>query len=71
MRAGGAEGADGDREHWRWGVLYVNPEDPDVFVPQRVGTGVTINLGRPLGWLLLALILAPGMLVITLVARST
>lgn len=56
---------DDDREGWRLGgLVYANPEDPDIFVPYRVGTGVTVNFGRPLGWLVMGLVLLPGVIVI-------
>ena len=63
VRAGReVEGADADG--WRWGgTLYVNPDDPDVFVSKRVGVGVTVNLGRPMGWLVLGLIMLPAVII--------
>ncbi|HKY19681.1 MAG TPA: DUF5808 domain-containing protein [Vicinamibacterales bacterium] len=33
--------------HWRLRGVYVNPEDPAVFVPLRSGLGWTLNFGRP------------------------
>lgn len=71
VRAGPQEGADVDRDHWTWGIIYANPDEPDVFVPKRTGVGVTINFGRPLGWVLLALILAPGIVITALVTLAT
>lgn len=54
-----------DRTGWKWGgLVYANPNDPDVFVPKRVGVGVTINFGRPLGWLVMAAVLLPGVILI-------
>lgn len=50
-----------DDAHWRLGLVYVNPNDPAVMVPQRVGVGWTLNLARPLSWLaLLALLAVPA-----------
>ena len=49
-----------EAQHWKWGLVYVNPDNPDAFVPKRIGTGVSLNLGRPLGWIVLALILLPS-----------
>lgn len=71
VRVGPAEDADWEREHWKWGFLYLNPDEPDVFVPKRVGVGVTLNLARPMAWLLLALILAPGVIIISMVMVAT
>ncbi|WP_116115398.1 DUF5808 domain-containing protein [Austwickia chelonae] len=41
-----------DDRYWKWGDLYVNPEDPRIIVPKRAGWGETINLGHPLGKLI-------------------
>jgi uncharacterized membrane protein len=40
------------RDHWR-GVIYVNREDPALFVPKRFGIGWTLNFGRPASWIVL------------------
>ncbi|MEO6115099.1 MAG: DUF5808 domain-containing protein [Pseudolysinimonas sp.] len=42
------DGADDDA-HWKGGFLYVNRDDPALFVPRRFGFGWTVNLGRPGG----------------------
>lgn len=39
------ESPDND-EHFKWGVLYYNPEDPAVFVSKRFGTGISFNYAR-------------------------
>ncbi len=54
-----------DDRFYRWGLFYVNGDDPALFVPKRFGVGWTVNLGRPLAWLLLAgtlavLVVLPG-----------
>lgn len=56
-----------DERHWKLGVLYVNPDDEKVMVPKRSGLGTTINFGRPMGWVVMALILAPGIVLIAYV----
>ena len=38
---------DEDR-YWRYGV-YINPTDPRLFVPDRVGLNIGINLGKKTG----------------------
>ncbi|MBN1091184.1 DUF1648 domain-containing protein [Blastococcus sp. TML/M2B] len=43
-----AEAPDDDR-FWPGGLVYVNRQDPSVWVPKRVGIGWTINLGSPGG----------------------
>ncbi len=49
-----------DSRYWRWTVLYVNPNDPALFVPKRRGIGWTLNFGRPAAVLLLAAVLLAG-----------
>lgn len=46
-----------DDKHWILGAMfYNNPDDPAIFVPKRVGVGYTINIGRPLGKLMMIII---------------
>jgi uncharacterized membrane protein len=47
-------------EHWRYGQLYKNAQDPALFVPTRDGSRWTLNFGRPVTAALLGLILAVG-----------
>ncbi|MBL1228863.1 hypothetical protein IW492_06400 [Enterococcus sp. BWB1-3] len=35
-------------QYWRYGI-YINPEDPRIFVPDRLGMNISTNLGRPAG----------------------
>ncbi|WP_311538487.1 DUF5808 domain-containing protein [uncultured Anaerococcus sp.] len=35
--------------------MYNNPDDPALFVNKRIGVGMTINIGRPMGKVILAL----------------
>jgi len=62
-RAPGASAAGarpvGDRtadRYWKAGLIYVNPDDPALFIEKRFGVGYTINLGRPASWVILGLI---------------
>ena len=44
-----ADGGHGDGTPdrcWRWGLFYVNADDPAVLVPKRFGYGYTVNLAR-------------------------
>jgi uncharacterized membrane protein len=41
---------------WKWGLLYVNTQDPAMLVEKRFGVGYTFNFGHPIAWLLLALL---------------
>jgi uncharacterized membrane protein len=45
-------------EHYRSGGFYVNPDDPRVWVPKRVGVGWTLNYGRPGAYLVTLLLVA-------------
>jgi uncharacterized membrane protein len=46
--------------HWRLGHLYCNAAHPALFVPARDGRRWTLNFGRPAAALLLAGVLAAG-----------
>ncbi len=52
---------EGARESdYRWGgLLYWNASDPRLLVPKRLGIGLTFNFGRPVAWVLMALLLSP------------
>lgn len=52
---------------WRWGIFYVNPEDPRLLVEKRLGLGWTLNFGRPGSWAILALLLLPAVVITVLV----
>ena len=41
---------------WKWGLFYVNPDDPAFFVEKRFGLGYTINFGNRWTWVILAAI---------------
>jgi uncharacterized membrane protein len=47
-------------EHWRYGQLYKNADDPALFVPTRNGRRWTLNFGRPVAAALLGVILLVG-----------
>jgi uncharacterized membrane protein len=47
-------------EHWTFGHLYKNREDPALFVPTRNGSRWTLNFGRPLAAALMGTILVLG-----------
>lgn len=58
-------------EHWRFGQLYKNPEDPALFVPTRDGSRWTLNFGRPVAAALLGVVLAVGVVGPTLILILT
>jgi uncharacterized membrane protein len=35
---------------WTFGRIYVNRDDPALFVERRMGLGYTLNLGNPWSW---------------------
>jgi uncharacterized membrane protein len=54
-------------DHWRFGQLYKNPEDPALFVPTRDGRRWTLNFGRPVAAALLGVILLLGVVAPTVI----
>jgi uncharacterized membrane protein len=55
---------DGDRDpNWKLGVFYYNSDDQRVLVPKHLGFGRTLNMARPISWVLLL-----GPVVVALVA---
>ncbi len=53
---------DEDR-YWKLGIFYFNPEDPALWVEKRFGSGWTVNLARPLGWIIILGIIAIPLLI--------
>ncbi|QYR21194.1 DUF1648 domain-containing protein [Paenibacillus sp. sptzw28] len=59
--------------YWRaWGTIYYNPEDPALFVDKRYGIGWTLNMARPLSWVVFGstLLVPVAIIVVTVVATS-
>jgi uncharacterized membrane protein len=54
-------------EHWRFGQLYKNADDPALFVPTRDGSRWTLNFGRPMAATLLGVVLTVGVVGPTLI----
>jgi uncharacterized membrane protein len=40
----------GGDDRWRWGLFYVDRNDPALFVQSRCGAGYTLNYGKMLAW---------------------
>jgi uncharacterized membrane protein len=40
----------GGDDRWRWGIFYVDRNDPALFVQSRCGTGYSLNYGRVMAW---------------------
>ena len=48
-----------EERHWKWlGILYINPEDPALIVPNIHGFGWTINMANPRGKIIVAATIA-------------
>ena len=59
-----------DTKNWKYGLFYINRNDPSIFVENRFGLGYTLNLGHKKGAAGLALFLAgiAGILLMSLFA---
>jgi len=52
--------------YWKLGMFYFNPKDPAAFVEKRFGVGWTINLGHPIGWVIIGVIVVVVVVVLVL-----
>lgn len=49
-----------DSRYWKWGAFYANPADPELFVPRRLGSGITLNFAhRNVKLFFMALLIPP------------
>ena len=58
-----------DDAHWRFAGLYINRQDPALFVPRRQGPGWTVNFGRPQTLVFIAFVLLIGIFAPILIFR--
>lgn len=72
LRAAGSPPAMTPEEERSWtGSLYRDPDDERLWVPRRSGLGLTLNLGRPAAWVVLAGFAAiPVAVVVSLLVRG-
>jgi len=56
-------------DKWRCGMFYVNRDDPALLVAERFGLGYTLNFGRPLSWVLLAVLVVVPLVVVVVIRR--
>lgn len=49
---------------WKAGLFYFNPDDQSLLVEKRYGLGWTINFARPLGWVIMIILLMIIVLVV-------
>jgi uncharacterized membrane protein len=47
-----------DDRFWKAGLIYLNRDDPAIFVGARFGVGWTFNVANPMAWLIIAGIVA-------------
>lgn len=47
----------GASTHYKAGLFYVNPHDPALWVPKRMGVGYTLNFAHAKAWWILGLLL--------------
>lgn len=51
-----------DDRHWKLGQFYFNKQDPAIFLEKRFGVGWTVNLARPLAWMIFVIIIGIAIL---------
>lgn len=49
MRPGLDRESPDDDRYWKFGLVYINRDDPAILVPYRAGLGMTLNMGHPVG----------------------
>jgi uncharacterized membrane protein len=48
--------------------MYRDPDDPRLFVPKKLGTGLTLNMAHPAGWwVLIGMTIVPLIVVVAAV----
>jgi uncharacterized membrane protein len=56
-----------DERYWPGGLIYYNPDDPDLLVPRRFGIGQSLNFGHPRAkWFLIGVVVL--MLLLTILS---
>lgn len=58
------------RMHWKGGLFYCNPQDPEVSIPRPNGLGYTLNFARREAWVVIGILLSLPLVIVlvTLVA---
>jgi uncharacterized membrane protein len=64
-------GLSADERYWKAGGTYYNPGDPALFVDKRYGVGWTLNMARPLSWVMLGGILLIPLAIVVITAIAT
>jgi uncharacterized membrane protein len=58
------------RRHWKGGLFYYNPQDPELSIPKRNGRGVTLNFARREAWVVFGIILSLPVIILSLIALA-
>ncbi|EON71965.1 DUF1648 domain-containing protein [Lysinibacillus sphaericus] len=54
----------GDDLYWKWGIFYINKDDPALLIQKKFGIGWTVNLGNKWSFVIILLTLLPILLII-------
>jgi uncharacterized membrane protein len=61
-----------NKDPYKWGIFYFNPQDKRVFVPKKIPWGgITVNFANPLSYLFLLLLIAIIKLLVSLGSASS
>ncbi len=66
VRLGYLHASEEVRRLWKWGMFYVNPGDPRLWVPKRLGMGWTLNFARPAAWFVMGLLCLLPMVILAI-----
>ncbi|MEQ6357052.1 DUF1648 domain-containing protein [Lysinibacillus sp. M3] len=60
------ETAAADDRYWKWGIVYINKNDPSLLVQKKYGVGWTVNMANKWSYIILLVIFVPILLFISL-----
>ena len=63
-----AEAERREAANWR-GAIYVNRDNPALFVPKRHGIGWTVNFGHPISWVAIGALIGVPLLTAIIVSE--
>ncbi|MFJ6266368.1 DUF1648 domain-containing protein [Lysinibacillus xylanilyticus] len=58
------ETAAADDRYWKWGIFYMNKNDPSLLIQKKYGVGWTVNMANKWSYIILLVIFFPILLVI-------
>ncbi|WP_285394915.1 DUF1648 domain-containing protein [Lysinibacillus sp. fls2-241-R2A-57] len=56
------ETASADDRYWKWGIVYINKNDPSLLVQKKYGVGWTVNMANKWSYIILLVIFLPILL---------